>query len=243
MKKIKHIISIASLLLLCVYTNVSGTENVAIQEGNILTISGEAIEHGSILIKDGKIKSLGRDVTIPAGTRTIDANDRFVMPGLIDAQSRLFVIESELNESRAIVPHLNILDGLNPFMKGCREVLAQGVTAVYVAPGTRSLIGGKGAVLKLNGAKTAKEMVLKENVAVKAAIGVSSNNQSSSLIRLENYSSIREAFIETQAYLRSKRKYDQELAEYNKKKAEKGKENNNDGKGTDKKEKPKRPDL
>jgi imidazolonepropionase-like amidohydrolase len=237
MKKIRHIISIVSLLLLCVFTNTSGAENVVIQGGHILTISGGAIEHGSILVKDGKIKSLGRDVIIPADTRTIDAKDKFVMPGLIDSQSRLFVIENELNEGSVIAPYLNILDAIDPFMKGYREVLAQGVTAIHVAPGSRSLIGGRGAVLKLKGAKTVKKMVLKADVAVKAAIGVSSNNQSSSLIRLENYSSIREAFIETQAYLQEKRKYDQELAEYNKKKAEKGKENNN-GK---EKDKPKRP--
>lgn len=236
---IKRIVIISSLLFLCAFTNALGAENIAIQGGNILTISGDVIEHGTILIKDGKVEALGRDVVIPSDTRTIDAKDKFVMPGRIDAQSRLYVIESELNESRAIAPDLNILDALDPFIKEYKEVLAQGVTTIYVAPGSRSLLGGRGAVLKLNGGKTINEMVLKTDVAVKAAIGVSSNNQSSSLRRLEHYSSIREALIETQAYMQKKRKYEQELAEYKKKKADKQKKDDEQEKG--KKEKPKRP--
>ena len=247
---IKCIVIISSLLFLCAFTNASGAENIAIQGGNILTISGDVIEHGTILIKDGKVEALGRDVVIPSDTRTIDAKDKFVMPGRIDAQSRLYVIESELNESRAITPDLNILDALDPFIKEYKEVLAQGVTTIYVAPGSRSLLGGRGAVLKLNGGKTINEMVLKTDVAVKAAIGFSSNNQSSSLRRLEHYSSIREALIATQAYMQKKRKYEQELSEYKKKKAEQDKQKKDDeqekGKKDDeqekgKKEKPKRP--
>ncbi len=245
---IKRIVIISSLLFLCAFTSALGAENLAIQGGNILTISGDVIEHGTILIKDGKIEALGRDVVIPSDTRTIDAKDKFVMPGRIDAQSRLYVIESELNESLAIAPDLNILDALDPFIKEYKEVLAQGVTTIYVAPGSRSLLGGRGAVLKLNGGKTINEMVLKTDVAVKAAIGISSNNQSSSLRRLEHYSSIREALIATQAYIQEKRKYEQELSEYKKKKADKQKKDDEQEKGEKddeqekgKKEKPKRP--
>jgi imidazolonepropionase-like amidohydrolase len=238
---VRWVVTILALLSLCVLTPAPGTEEIAIQAGKILTISGDAIEHGTILIRDGEIKALGQDVTIPPGARMIDAKDRFVMPGLIDAQSRLYVIESELNESRALAPQLNILDGLDPFVKQYREVVAQGVTAIYVSPGNVSLLGGRGAVLKLNGRKTVKEMVLKADAAVKGAIGVSTNNQSSSLTRLEQYSSIREVLIETQAYMQKKRKYEQELAEYTKKKAEQEKQKKEGQSEEGKKEKLKRP--
>ena len=237
------IIIIQSLLSFCVFTNALGTESIAIQAGSILTVSGDAIEDGTILIEDGKIKAVGRDVIITPSAQVIDAKDKFAVPGFIDAQSQLYVVDSELNESRDIAPELNILDALDPFIKEYQEVLAQGVTTVYVTPGSRSLLGGRGAALKLNGGKTINEMVLKADVAVKAAIGVSLNNQSSSLTRLEHYSSIREALIEAQAYMQEKRKYEQELAEYKKKKAEQEKQNQDDEKQKDKKEKdkPKRP--
>jgi len=237
----KRIFVISSLLSLYTFTYTLGAENIAIKAGNILPIKGSAIEHGTILIKDGKIEALGRDVVIPSDTRIIDAKDKFVMPGLIDAQSRLYVIESELNERGAISPELNILDALDPFIKEHQEVLAQGVTTIYVTPGSNSLLGGRGAVLKLNGSKTADKMVLKADVAIKGVIGISSNNQSSSLARLEHYASIREALIATQAYMQTKRKYEQALSEYKKKKAENGEQKKDYKQEKAKKEKPKRP--
>jgi imidazolonepropionase-like amidohydrolase len=230
------------LLSFCILASASGAENIAIRAGTVLTISGDSIENGIILIEDGKIKAIGQDVNIPEDARVIDASGKFAMPGLIDACSLLYVIEGELNESRSIAPELNILDAVDPFIDEYEEVLAQGVTSVYVAPGSRSLLGGRGAVLKLKGGKTPAEMLLKGDVAVKAAIGVSSNNQSSSLTRLEHYASIREAFIEAQAYMQQKRKYEQELAEYEKKKKEEEeKKKDEEKKDEGNKEKPKRP--
>ena len=219
MKDTKVIVVLASLLLPLICTGVTGSQDVVIQASTLLPISGAPIENGTILIRDGKIAAIGQDIAVPTDVRVIDANNKFVIPGLIDAQSRLFVIASELNETRSIAPELNILDAIDPFIKESSEVSAQGVTAIYIAPGSRSLIGGKGAILKLNGSKDVNKMLLKADVAVKAAIGVSSNNESSSLIRLEHYSSIREALLEAKVYIHDKQKYARELAEYNKKKA------------------------
>ena len=235
----KNIILISSLLLLFTFTSAFGSQDIAIQAGHILTISDNPIENGIVLIKGGKIEALGRNVVLPEDVRLIDANDKFIMPGLIDAQSRLFVMDRELNENRTIAPELNILDAIDPFIKEYREVLAQGVTAVCIAPGSRSLIGGRSAVLKLNGSKNVDRMLLKADVTLKAAIGVSTNNQSTSLTRLGHYSAIREAFIATKVYMQRKEKADRELSEYKRKKAEYEKKES--GKETEKKEKPKRP--
>lgn len=239
MRGIKGIVVLASLFLPFLSADAFSAQQIAIKAGTILPISDAPIENGTILIKDGKITAIGQNVAVDADARVIDASGKFVMPGLIDAQSRLFVIDSELNESRSIAPELNILDGLDPFIKEASEVSAQGVTAVYISPGSRSLIGGSGAVLKLNGSKDVGKMLLKADIAVKAAIGVSSNNESSSLGRLAHYSSIREALLETKIYMHNKRKYARELAEYNKKKAEY--ETKKEAKPAEKIDKPKRP--
>ena len=239
MMRFGNIIIISFLLLLFILTSAFGEQVVAIRAGHILTISDNPIENGIVLIKNGKIEALGRNVVLPEDVRLIDANDKFVMPGLIDAQSRLFVMDSELNESRTIAPELNILDAIDPFIKEYREVLAQGVTAVCVAPGSRGLIGGRSAVLKLNGSKNIDRMVLKADATVKAAVGVSANNESASLTRLGHYSAIREALIATKVYMQRKEKADREMAEYNRKKAEYKKKEGE--KEPEKKEKPKRP--
>ena len=239
MKIIRRIVVLASLFLLFLSACTLGGQEIAIKAGTILPISEAPIENGTILMKDGKIAAIGQNIAVDADARVIDASGKYVMPGMIDAQSRLFVIESELNESRSIAPELNILDGLDPFIKEAPEVAAQGVTAVYITPGSRSLIGGSSAVLKLNGSKDIGKMLLKGDVAVKATIGVSENNESSSLERLANYSSIREALLETKIYMHDKEKHDREQAEYNKKKAEYDKKK--ETRPTEKVEKPKRP--
>jgi len=239
MRDIKGIFVLASLFLPLLSAGAFSAQDIVIQAGTILPIGDVPIENGSILIKGGKIAALGQNVAVGADARVIDASGKFVMPGMIDAQSRLFVIDSELNESRSIAPELNILDGLDPFVKEAPEVAAQGVTAVYISPGSRSLIGGSGAVLKLNGSKDVGKMLLKGDVAIKAAIGVSSNNQSSSLGRLANYSSIREALLETKIYMHNREEHVRKQAEYNKKKAEYDKKKKL--KPTEKIEKPKRP--
>jgi imidazolonepropionase-like amidohydrolase len=239
MIRFRNIIIISSLLLLFILTSAFGEQVIAIRAAHILTISDNPIENGIILIKNGKIEALGQNVVLPEDIRLIDANDNFVMPGLIDSQSRLFVMDRELNENQTIAPELNILDAIDPFIKEYEEVLAQGVTAVCVAPGSRGLIGGRSAVLKLNGSKNVDRMVLKADATVKAAVGVSANNESSSLTRLGHYSSIREALIATKVYVQRKEKAERELAEYNRKKAEYEKKDS--GTEKEKKEKPKRP--
>jgi imidazolonepropionase-like amidohydrolase len=216
-----------------------GSQKIAIKAGTILPISDAPIENGTILIKDGKIAAIGQNIAFDADVRAIDASGKFVMPGMIDSQSRLFVIDNELNERRAIAPELNILDGLDPYIKEAPEVAAQGVTAIYITPGSRSLIGGSGAVLKLNGSNDVSKMLLKDNIAVKAAIGVSANNESSSLGRLANYSSIREALLETKIYMHNREKYEQEQAKYDKKMEEY--EKKRQARPTEKMDKPKRP--
>lgn len=239
MKDTKRILVLASLLLPYFPAGSLSAEGIAIKAGNILPISSAPIENGTIIVKDGKIAALGQNIAISSDARVIDAGGKFVMPGMIDAQSRLFVIDRELNDRSSIAPELNILDGLDPYIKEAPEVAAQGVTAVYITPGSRSLIGGRGAVLKLNGSKDVDKMLLKDDIAVKAAIGISSNNESSSLERLADYSSIREELLDTKIYMHNKEKHARKMAEYNEKLAEY--EKKKELKPTEKLEKPERP--
>src|SRR6266487_1795405 len=49
---------------------------ILIQNATILTVSHGAIEHGSILIKDGKIAEVGQSIKTPKDAQVIDAADR-----------------------------------------------------------------------------------------------------------------------------------------------------------------------
>lgn len=62
---------------------------VAIHAGRIITVSGEEIKGGTIVLADGKIRLIGRDLDYPENAKEIDARDQVVMPGMIDARTRL----------------------------------------------------------------------------------------------------------------------------------------------------------
>jgi len=201
-------------------TNCAFAANLVIQAGRIIPISGPEIENGTVLIEGKTIKAVGMDVVVPNDARIIDAKDKTVMPGLVDAQSRLFLLDSELNP-RGGAPEQDVLDALDPFAKDYKEVLAQGVTTICVVPHSSSSSPWtcRTALLRLNGTGSIQKMLLKPDVTVKAALGLSRNNRSSSLERLAQYASLREAFIAAQRYLKRWEKYEHALAEYKKEKA------------------------
>src|SRR5215467_2559721 len=70
---------------------------IVIQNATILTVTKGAIERGSILIKDGKIAEVGPSVRAPKDAIVIDAEGKFVMPGIIDCHSHI-AIDGSVNE-------------------------------------------------------------------------------------------------------------------------------------------------
>src|SRR6266404_878645 len=70
---------------------------ILIQNATILTVSHDTIEHGSILIKNGKIAEVGASVKAPKDAQVIDAAGQFVMPGIIDCHSHI-AVDGGVNE-------------------------------------------------------------------------------------------------------------------------------------------------
>lgn len=61
---------------------------VVIKAGRVITVTGEEIDHGEIVIRDGKIELVGKRLEYPASATIIDAPGQTVMPGLLNAFSR-----------------------------------------------------------------------------------------------------------------------------------------------------------
>ena len=49
---------------------------IFIKNGHIYTMAGQVIENGCILIKDGKIVEVGKDLKVPENVEIIDANGK-----------------------------------------------------------------------------------------------------------------------------------------------------------------------
>lgn len=69
---------------------------VAIKAGRIHTVSGEPIDAGVIIIRDGRIAAVGAALEIPAGARVLDYADAVITPGLIDA---CCIVDPELQQA------------------------------------------------------------------------------------------------------------------------------------------------
>jgi imidazolonepropionase-like amidohydrolase len=131
---------------------------ILIQNATILTVSRGTIEHGSILIKDGKIAEVGLSVKAPKEAQIIDAGGQFVMPGIIDCHSHI-AVDGNVNEGSIAVSSIaNIADVLNPDDIDIYRDLAGGVTTANVLHGSANPIGGQTVVIKLRWGQTAAKL-------------------------------------------------------------------------------------
>jgi len=134
------------------------SNTILIQNATILTISHGNIEHGSILIRDGKIAALGTDVKAPSDATVIDANGQFVMPGIVDCHSHI-AVDGSVNEGAPAVSSMaRIPDVLNPDDVDIYRDLAGGVTAANILHGSANPIGGQTVVIKLRWGKPANAL-------------------------------------------------------------------------------------
>ena len=149
-------IPIAGICSLPLFAAVHPAPRVtAIRAGRILTMAGEPIQGGTIIIRGGKIQSLGPGIAIPAGATVVDASTQVVMPGLIAAHSSL--AESSAVEEN-LAPHIRAADSFD-YYKDYSHLVEAGVTSAFVAPGGNRLLGGQGGVIKLAGASPAARTI------------------------------------------------------------------------------------
>ena len=126
--------------------SLSASAVLAIKAGKIFPVAAPPIENGIILVQQGKITAVGQDIEIPEGAQIIDASDRVVIPGLIDAMTT--INEAGRDDEASVTPDIQALDSFDYFGT-YRRMLAGGVTAVHIAPGRHRLMPGYGAVVKL----------------------------------------------------------------------------------------------
>ena len=189
---------------------------IFIKNGNIFTMAGDIIEKGSILIKDGKILEVGKDLVAPLDAKVIDAGGRMVVPGFIDAHCHLGMWEegigfegSDGNEMvDPVTPHLRAIDGINPMDISFAEAYKGGVTTAVTGPGSANVIGGMFVALKTYG-KRVDDMIIKEPIAMKIAFGenpkrVYNGLKKSPMTRMATAAMLRENLFKAEAYLEKK---------------------------------------
>lgn len=125
-------------------------QNVHIKNATVITITGDDLEETDIIIRDGIIREIGKNLITPRNAEVIDASGKFVMPGIIDAHSHL-AIERGINEvTHPVTAEVSMYDVVNANDVGIYRALAGGVTTIHIMHGSANVIGGQGATLKLH---------------------------------------------------------------------------------------------
>lgn len=134
---------------------------------------------GDILIREGKLVSVGGEAAAKKGEKVIDAEGLFAYPGFVEAHSHLGLENyggptggtNDVNEiTDVIAPHLRGMDGYYPHDAAIRTALASGVTTVAAGPGSANVLGGTFFAVKTFG-NTVEEATVKEPVGMKCAFG------------------------------------------------------------------------
>lgn len=154
---------ILALLFALTFNQTPADEVIAYHGAFIHTAVGDPIPNGVVVVKGGKIVSIGKE--IPANARKVDLAGLVIIPGLVDTHSHLGLFgrpqvpaNSDGNEaSGPVQSSLRALDAISPNDPGIRMALSGGVTSANIMPGSGNVIGGQTLYVKLRG-NTVEEM-------------------------------------------------------------------------------------
>ena len=156
--RFKAIISAALVAL----SAAASAQTIAITNAKLATGTGAApVDGGTVVVRDGRIVAVGAGIAAPAGAQVIDAQGRWVTPGLIGGFTRLGLVEvdavGESNDTEADESPFNasidVAPGLNPRSVNIPINRIEGVTRAVVAPSAgASVFAGQGTIIHLGDA-------------------------------------------------------------------------------------------
>ena len=152
--------------------------DLLIKNATVLTAARGTLENTDILIQNGKIARIGKNLTASSSAKVIDATGRFVAPGIIDAHSHAMM--DAINEGTlAVTSMTRIRDVLNPSDISIYRALASGVTAANLLHGSANPIGGQNSTVKFKWGKPVEDFIVSDAPSgIKFAMGENTKRSS-----------------------------------------------------------------
>lgn len=176
---------------------------------------GGEFANTDILVENGRISAMGQGLEAPEGATVIDAEGRFVTPGVIDIHSHLGVYpspsvnaHSDGNEvTSPVTSEVWAEHGVWPQDPGFDTALASGVTTLHILPGSANLFGGRGITMRNVPSRTVQGMKFPDApYTLKMACGENPKrvygNRGGPGSRMGNVAGYREAWQEAVEYRR-----------------------------------------
>ena len=201
-------LGIAVLLLSAFPPSRLTAQTIAITNATVYPVSGPKIEHGTVVMRNGRVVAVGPSVAVPAGATQVDGTGKVVTPGLFHARSTLGLSEvgsiastNEADHTGDVNAAFNVADGLDPATPLIPIARLEGVTTSLSGP-TNGLVAGQAVLIDLAGdrvetlvAKSPAAMVIDLSEQSKSAGG---GSRAGMLQRL------RQLFLDAQDYDRRK---------------------------------------
>ena len=174
----------------------------------ILTMAGETIENGTLVVHDGVIAHVGEsdDVDLPAAADVHELDGATIIPGLVDTHSHLGGPWAA-DGSEPIQPECRALDAIDVRDAGFQKAQAGGVTTANVMPGSGHLLSGQTLYLKLRDGGTIDDLLIMDDGMVAGGVKMANGTNSQKAkpfpgTRGKAAALVREAFVAAQDYRR-----------------------------------------
>jgi imidazolonepropionase-like amidohydrolase len=133
-------------------------QTIAITNGTLVVGDGsEPLQGGTVVVRNGKVVAAGRNVPVPAAAEVIDANGKWVTPGIVAGFSRLGLAEVDLGADGSddtdsgngpFNAAIDVTPAINPKASTIAVSRADGVTRAVVVPvAGKNIFAGQGAVI------------------------------------------------------------------------------------------------
>lgn len=161
-----RLVAVASAL----WAGPLGGQTIAIRGGTVFPVSAPKIEGGTVLITNGRITAVGRNVAVPAGTKVIDATGKWVTPGLIHANANAGTgvaglgVFGEATKEGDVNPSFNLAAGIDAAAITIPVARTGGVTTGVLSP-NGSFLPGASVVVDFAGERS-DQMVVRAPAAL-----------------------------------------------------------------------------
>ena len=206
--------------------NPDPSPKILIKNGTLLTGTGVLLEKSSVLIENNRIVSVGSDID-ETGATVIDAEGKWITPGIIDIHSHMGVypapsLRSNSDGNEATSPTTpDVWAEHSVWTQDPQYTLALkgGITTFHVLPGSANLIGGRGVTLKNIRSVTVQGMKFPNAPhSLKMACGenpkrVYGNRNTEPSTRMGNVAGYRKSWIKAKAYQKRLEEYESKSEE------------------------------
>ena len=153
-------------------SSIPSSQSIHFKNATLWTNEDDGIiENSDIIIDNGKIIAIGKNLDTPTNFKTIDATGKHITSGIIDEHSHMAA--SSINEGgHNSSAEVSIMDVINPDDINIYRNLGGGVTTVQILHGSANPIGGQSAIIKLKWGSEIQDMFYKDAAPfIKFALG------------------------------------------------------------------------